>query len=111
MRIRAGYEMTYFCPQETPMILTVSIHYSRASDVITPDYLTSDPAVPIAGYRDGFGNWCTRIVAPPGRIRIRGDGVVTASMTPDVSFAVSMTSLESLANFFCGGFLLVSSED
>ena len=32
-------------------------------------------------------------------------------MTPDVSFAVSMTSLESLANFFCGGFLLVSSED
>jgi transglutaminase-like putative cysteine protease len=67
------------------MILTVSIHYSRASDVITPDYLTSDPAVPIAGYRDGFGNWCTRIVAPPGRIRIRGDGVVRDTGQPDVA--------------------------
>ena len=85
MRIRVGYEMTYYCPQETPMILTVSIHYSRASDVITPDYLTSDPAVPIAGYRDSFGNWCTRIVAPAGSIRIRGDGVVRDTGQPDVA--------------------------
>ena len=84
MLIRVGYEMTYFCPQETPMILTVSIHYSRASDVITPDYLTSVPAVPVAGYRDGFGNWCTRIVAPAGRIQIRGNGVVRDTGQPDV---------------------------
>jgi len=84
MRIRVGYEMTYFCQQETPMILTVSIHYSRASDVITPDYLTSDPAVPVAGYRDGFGNWCTRIVAPAGRIQIRGNGVVRDTGQLDV---------------------------
>ncbi len=85
MRIRVGYEMTYFCPQETPMILTVGIHYSRASDVIAPDYLTSDPAVPVAGYRDGFGNWCTRIVAPAGSIRIRGDGLVRDTGQPDVA--------------------------
>ena len=77
MRIRVGYELTYNCPQETPMILTLNVHYSRASDVVIPDYLTSDPAVPVTGYRDGFGNWCNRIVAPAGRIQIRGSGVVT----------------------------------
>ncbi len=77
MRIRVGYELIYDCPQETPMILTVNIHYSRASSILIPDYLTSEPAVPIAAYRDGFGNWCNRIVAPAGRIRIRGSGVVT----------------------------------
>ena len=76
MRIHVGYEMIYECPQDTPMILTVNIHYSRASDVIAPDFLTSVPAVPVAGYRDGFGNWCTRIVAPAGRIQIRGNGMV-----------------------------------
>ena len=39
MRIRVGYELTYDCPQETPMILTLNVHYSRASDVVIPDYL------------------------------------------------------------------------
>jgi len=85
MQIRVGYEMTYFCHQETPMILTVSMHYSRASDIITPDYVTSDPAVPVSGYRDGFGNWCPRMVAPEGRIRIRGNGVVRDSGQPDIT--------------------------
>ena len=29
-----------------------------------PDHLITDPAVPVSPYRDGFGNWCSRIVAP-----------------------------------------------
>jgi transglutaminase-like putative cysteine protease len=66
------------------MILTLNIHYSRASDIIIPDYLTSDPAVPVTGYRDGFGNWCNRMVAPAGRIQIRGSGVVADKGQPDV---------------------------
>ena len=85
MQIRAGYELTYYCPQETPMILTVNVHYSRASDLVTPDYMTSDPSVPVAGYRDGFGNWCNRIVAPIGRIQIRGSVVVKDSGQPDAT--------------------------
>src|ERR1700691_788266 len=70
MKIGIGYEFIYHLPQPTPMILTVSIHYTRASDIIIPDHLTTDPSVPIVAYRDGFGNWCSRITAPPGRIRI-----------------------------------------
>ena len=83
MQIRVGYELMYDCPQPTPMILALSIHHSRASDVIVPDYLTTDPSVPVTGYIDGFGNWCTRIVAPSGRIRIASTGVVRDSGTPD----------------------------
>src|SRR6202167_523460 len=84
MRIRVGYEFIYGLPQPTPMILTVSIHYSRASDVVIPDYLTTDPSVLVSGYRDGFGNWCSRIVAPPERIRIKSTGVVRDTGLPDV---------------------------
>jgi transglutaminase-like putative cysteine protease len=84
MRIRAGYEFIYSLPQPTPMILNVSIHYSRASDVVIPDHLTTDPSVLVSGYRDGFGNWCSRIVAPPGRIRIKSNGVVRDTGLPDV---------------------------
>lgn len=83
MRIRLGYEFIYSFPQPTPVILAVSIHYSRASDVIVPDLLTTDPSVPVFGYRDGFGNWCSRITAPLGRIRITGSGLVRDSGVPD----------------------------
>jgi len=84
MRIRVGYELTYNCAQETPMILTLNVHYSRASDIVVPDYLTSNPSVPITAYRDHFGNWCNRIVAPMGRIQLRGAGIVRDSGQPDI---------------------------
>ena len=67
MQIRVGFEMAYRCPQPTPMILVLNIHYSRASDLVRPDLLITSPAVPITMYRDLFGNWCSRLVAPPGR--------------------------------------------
>src|SRR5271168_261886 len=85
MLIQVGYELVFDCPQETPMILMVNVHYSRASDLVRPDGLTTDPAVPIAAYRDGFGNWCPRIVAPRGRICLKSNGVVQDSAQPDVS--------------------------
>lgn len=84
MRINVGYELIYQCPQPTPMILTLSVHYGRVSDVIYPDHLVTSPAVPITAYRDGFGNWCSRIVAPAGRLRLTASGVVSDSGLPDV---------------------------
>ncbi len=83
MQIRVGYELIYECPQPTPMILTLNVHYSRASDLVVPDYLTTDPSLPISAYRDGFGNWCSRIVAPAGRIRIASTAIVRDTGQPD----------------------------
>jgi hypothetical protein len=71
-----GYELIYDFPQSTPVIMVLSTHFTRASDVIVPDYLTTSPSVPISPYRDVFGNWCSRIVAPPGRMRLAADGVI-----------------------------------
>ena len=84
MLIQIGYELVFYCPQETPMILMVNVHYSRAADIVTPDLLITDPETPINAYRDGFGNWCTRIVAPTGRIRLTSTGVVRDSGETDV---------------------------
>jgi transglutaminase-like putative cysteine protease len=83
MKIRVGYEFVYSLPQATPMIFTVSIHYSRASDIVIPDHLTTQPPVRTAGYRDGFGNWRIRMVAPAGRIQIKGTGEVRDTGVPD----------------------------
>jgi len=65
------------------MLLTLNIHYSRVADILVPDKIVTSPAVEIAPYRDAFGNWCSRIVAPPGQIRISTDAVVSDSGLPD----------------------------
>src|SRR5271154_7071789 len=58
------------------MILNLTIHYTRAADLIRPDNMITDPAVPLVLYRDGFGNWCTRLVAPAGGLRITAEALV-----------------------------------
>ena len=84
MLLQLGYELTYECPQPTPMMLTLHIHHSRAGDIVEPDRIRAEPALPIEPYRDAFGNWCTRIVAPTGRLRLSANAIVNDSGKPDV---------------------------
>jgi transglutaminase-like putative cysteine protease len=83
MKIRLGYELIYQCPQPTPMILNLNIHYTRSADLVRTDNMITDPWVPLVLYRDGFGNWCTRLVAPAGRIRITADALINDRGLPD----------------------------
>ena len=83
VKLQVGYELQYEFPQPTPVILMLNIHFTRVSDLALPDNLVVSPAVPLSGYRDGFGNWCTRLVAPAGRMTISADSVVRDSGRPD----------------------------
>jgi transglutaminase-like putative cysteine protease len=65
------------------MILNLQVHYTRSTDLVRADQITTEPWVPLTLYRDGFGNLCTRLVAPPGPIRITADGVVNDRGVPD----------------------------
>lgn len=76
MRIHAGFEIIYDCPVAIPMLLTLSVHPSRRDDLETPDWLQTDPALPVRQYLDGYGNICSRILAPPGRLTLSSDFVV-----------------------------------
>jgi len=84
LQIAIGYELIYQLPQATPMILVLNVHHSRAADIIVPDILTTTPHVPVTAYRDGFGNLCSRLVAPAGRFRIASAGTVWDSGLPDL---------------------------
>jgi len=83
MKLRVGYELQYHFPQPTPVIMMSSVHYTRVSDLERPDHIVIGPSVPISGYRDGFGNWCSRILAPAGAMRISTDTVVSDTGLPD----------------------------
>ncbi len=79
MKIRAGYEIAYDCPQPTPMILQVSVHPSRQADLISWDGLKIDPVIPANTYHDVFGNFCHVIRAPAGRLTLSTDFLVQDS--------------------------------
>src|SRR5438046_4500295 len=97
MKIRVGFEMLYDFPQPTPMIMVLGTHFTRASDIIVPDHLITNPVVPVFPYRDLFGNWCSRIVAPAGRMRLAADGIVRDSGLPDPVFpAAAQHAVEDL---------------
>jgi transglutaminase-like putative cysteine protease len=84
VQIRVGFAMTYDCPQPTPMIFNLNVHFTRVSDLASRDDLVFDPPVPVAAYRDSFGNWCTRVVAPQGRMSVSADAIVNDSGAADV---------------------------
>jgi transglutaminase-like putative cysteine protease len=83
MQLRAGYELIYTFPQPTPIILFVNIHHSRASDIVVPDLLTAEPAIPINIHRDALGNQSTRLLAPAGHLRLTADAIIRDSGLPD----------------------------
>jgi len=83
MHISIGYEFIYQCVQATPMILNLNVHHSRSSDLLKPDTMLVEPRVPMRTYRDGFGNLCTRVVAPAGRFKITADALINDTVGMD----------------------------
>jgi transglutaminase-like putative cysteine protease len=83
VQIRAGYDIAFQCFQETPMVLMLSIEPARSRDLLSEHKIRFSPNVASHDYADMFGNTCTRIVAPPGRIEIRNDFLIADSGLPD----------------------------
>ena len=75
--------MIYDFPQPTPMIMVLGTHFTRASDIIVPDHLTTDPRcrsrpIATASATGAAASW-----RRPGRMRLAADGVVRDSGLPD----------------------------
>jgi hypothetical protein len=83
VRIRAGYDIAFNCFQEVPMVLMLTVHPSRKADLLTDHSMRISPNVLAKDYTDVFGNVCTRLVAPAGRIEIRTEFVIKDSGLPD----------------------------
>src|SRR5260370_28619364 len=84
MELRARFELAYTALQLTPMVIMLSIHPSRFSDIVGTEGIVAEPDVPIGFYRDSFGNVCGRLVSPSGGVTLRGSALVRDSGLPDV---------------------------
>ena len=81
--MRIGCRMRYQLQQPTPLMAMLNVHYSRFGDLERADYLVTQPSVPLESYRDGYGNWCTRMVAPAGDFILSTDGIFRDTGLPD----------------------------
>ncbi|EHS49507.1 transglutaminase domain-containing protein [Rhizobium sp. PDO1-076] len=84
MKIRAGFNLGYECTQPTPMLLALNIHPSRRPDLLSDQVLTFDRPIEAWSYLDGFGNACSRILAPPGLTTISTQFEIYDDGQPDV---------------------------
>jgi transglutaminase-like putative cysteine protease len=79
MKIRTGYKLTYDCPERVVMLMMISLHRSRLGDLLTPADITITGGTLTRCYEDWFGNICTLITAPPGRLTIASDFLIQDS--------------------------------
>ena len=68
--INGGFNLAFQFSEVTPLILMVHLRPELQKDLVQPEVLTFYPAVPHSNYIDGFGNVCTRLVAPAGKLSI-----------------------------------------
>ncbi len=83
MTIRAGYDIRFRCEVPTPLVLMLSVHPSRRADLLQPDTMATDPALPVSCYTDSFGNLCHRLVAPAGETRLHTDFRIADTGKPE----------------------------
>jgi transglutaminase-like putative cysteine protease len=76
MLIRAGYDLILRAFAPTPMIAMLNIRPERISDLRTGQAISTDRGISIDHYHDTFGNFCSRMIMPPGVTTLSCDFVI-----------------------------------
>lgn len=83
MLIRLGFDIEFDVPAPVAMVALFHVHPTRSADLREPDEPRITPAVPFKEYQDGFGNVCSRFIAPAGRLRLYHSTLIEDSGKPD----------------------------
>ncbi len=83
MILRLGYDILFEIPAPVAMVALLNVHPSRASDLCSPDDLLTEPALRVESFIDGFGNRCSRFVAPKGPLRLSNSTLIYDSGVAD----------------------------
>lgn len=83
MLIRYGYDFTICCAQETALVTMVSARPEHRAELVGDEHHRTDPDLLAQVYTDMFGNSCRRLLAPAGRLRLQGGGLIRATGLTD----------------------------
>lgn len=82
MFIRFGFEIALDSPAPTPFILALSPHPTVAGRIVG-SAIRVEPDVTLMEFIDPFGNLRTRLIAPPGPLRLWSDCIIESDGAPD----------------------------
>ena len=83
MLIRFGFEIALESVAATPFVLALSPHPTVGGRIVG-SAIRAEPDVTLTEYVDPFGNLRTRLVAPPGPLRLWSDCIIENDGAPDV---------------------------
>lgn len=95
MRLEVGCELFFVSEAPTPIVLMLRPR-SGHSQWVARDLYEFAPPLFAGEYTDGYGNLCQRIVAPPGRLRLRSEAVVEVAEQMDVALDAPFTLIQDL---------------
>lgn len=95
MWLRTGCEITFDVSIETPFILMLRPRSGQHQWVARESY-TMNPMVPVIEYTDSYGNFCQRLIAPPGEFSIRTSADIFTSDDIDVHLDAPFDDIQSL---------------
>jgi transglutaminase-like putative cysteine protease len=81
--LRLGFDIQFDIPAPVAIVTLLNVHPSRVADLRAPDELSVEPASPMDGYIDSFGNRCMRLVARQGPLRLSNSTLISDSGLPD----------------------------
>jgi len=84
MFIRFGFEFDIVSAGDIPMLLALLPHPESGHTIIGDNRLKFQPNIPSSEFLDSYGNRITRIVAPPGELKIWTDCMAKTSGGPDI---------------------------
>ena len=106
MQIKSEYDIQFHLRQATPMVALLHVYPSVEPLLVSNDRLKVEHIgpdieaareLPIEEYLDGFGNRCSRFVAPPGAIRLSGGNIVNVTDQPELQgFGAKQVPVEQL---------------
>ncbi|HSM82558.1 MAG TPA: transglutaminase family protein [Nodosilinea sp.] len=95
MRLDAGCELLFETTEPSPLILMLRSRPGAAQQIIH-DRLQLDPPVPVTDYIDSYGNYCQRLVAPAGSLRVSSSVTAAVADAIDVQFGAEFVPVQDL---------------
>lgn len=97
MWLRTGCNITFDVSIATPFILMLRPR-SGVQQWVARESYTLEPSVPVVEYTDSYGNFCQRLIAPPGEFSIHTSADILTADDIDLCPGAPFDDVQSLPN-------------
>ncbi|NJR37516.1 MAG: transglutaminase family protein [Leptolyngbyaceae cyanobacterium CSU_1_4] len=95
MRLEAGCQLSFETNAAVPAIFMLRPCSNVDQQILSED-CSLQPSVTVHEYQDGYGNWCKRLMVPPGNFQLTTQVQAEVPDTVEVNVKANFVSIENL---------------